>query len=202
MIHLNLVTTLQTVGYLGLFAMIFAESGFFLGVFLPGDSLLFTAGILAASSYFSMWLVIPIAIVAAILGDSFGYYFGHKTKKYLFIREDSPIFSTKNLDKSKQFYLHHGHKALILARFIPIVRTFVPVLAGASDMDYSKFLIYNIAGGLIWVISLTMLGFLLGNTIPNIDHYLLPIVFGIIILSFIPIIIKFIKGKISEKKPL
>jgi membrane-associated protein len=195
MIHFNLVSVLQTAGYLGLFAMVFAESGFFLGVFLPGDSLLFTAGILASSSYFSMWLIIPIALVAAILGDSFGYYFGSKTKKYLFVREDSLIFSTKNLDKSKQFYLHHGHKALILARFIPIIRTFVPVLAGASDMDYRKFLIYNITGGVLWVFSITLLGFFLGNVIPNIDHYLLPIILGIIVISFIPIVIKFIKEK-------
>ncbi len=198
MIHFDLVSVLQTVGYLGLFAMVFAESGFFLGVFLPGDSLLFTAGILASSSYFSMWLIIPIALVAAILGDSFGYYFGNKTRKYLFVREDSLVFSTKNLDKAKSFYLHHGHKALILARFLPIVRTFVPVLAGASGMDYNKFLIYNVVGGILWVFSITFLGFFLGNVIPNIDHYLLPIIIGIIVVSFIPVLFKLIKEKFSK----
>jgi membrane-associated protein len=192
------VSVLQTVGYLGLFIMVFAESGFLLGVILPGDSLLFTAGILASSSYFSMWLILPIALVAAILGDSFGYYFGHKTRKYLFIREDSWIFSTKNLEKSKLFYLHHGHKALILARFIPIVRTFVPILAGASDMDYSKFLIYNVTGAFLWVLSIALLGFFLGNTIPNIDHYLLPIILGIIVISFIPIAIKLVKERLMK----
>jgi len=200
MIHFDLVSVLQTVGYLGLFAMVFAESGFFLGVFLPGDSLLFTAGILASSSYFSIWLIIPIALVAAILGDSFGYYFGNKTRKYLFIREDSWVFSTKNLDKAKQFYLHHGHKALILARFLPIVRTFVPVLAGASDMDYNKFLIYNVAGGILWVFSITLLGFFLGNVIPNIDHYLLPIIIGIIVVSFIPVLFKLIKEHFKKSE--
>ncbi len=198
MIHFNLVSVLQTAGYLGLFAMVFAESGFFLGVFLPGDSLLFTAGILASSSYFSIWLIIPIALVAAILGDSFGYYFGNKTRKYLFVREDSWVFSTKNLDKAKVFYLHHGHKALILARFLPIIRTFVPALAGASDMDYNKFLIYNVAGGILWVFSITLLGFFLGNTIPNIDHYLLPIIIGIIVVSFIPVLFKLIKERFKK----
>ena len=195
MIHFNLVSVLQAVGYLGLFAIVFAESGFLLGIILPGDSLLFTAGILASTGYFSMWLIIPIALVAAVFGDSFGYYFGNKTRKYLFVREESFLFSTKNLDKSKQFYLHHGHKALILARFIPIVRTFVPILAGASDMDYNKFLIYNVIGAFLWVLSITLLGFFLGNLIPNIDHYLLPIILGIIVISFIPVIIKMIRKK-------
>ena len=200
MIDFNIVSVLQTVGYLGLFAMVFAESGFFLGVFLPGDSLLFTAGILASSSYFSIWLIIPIALVAAILGDSFGYYFGNKTRKHLFTREDSLVFSIKNLDKAKVFYLHHGHKALILARFLPIVRTFVPVLAGASDMDYNKFLIYNVTGGFLWVFSITLLGFFLGNVIPNIDHYLLPIIIGIIVVSFIPVLFKLIKERFKKSE--
>lgn len=198
--HLDLKVLLETVGYIGLFAIVFAESGLFFGFFLPGDSLLFTAGLLAAAGHFKLSIIIILCLIAAILGDSFGYYFGAKTGKRLFKKEDSLVFNKKNLEKSQAFYASHGAKTIILARFIPVVRTFAPILAGTSHMPYPKFLAYNVIGGFIWVLSLTLLGALLGNTIPNIDKYILPIALGIIILSLLPIGWKIIKETIHEKK--
>ena len=195
LLHLNLATLLQTIGYLGLFLFVFAESGLFFGFFLPGDSLIFTAGLLAASGYFSIVPVIIIVLLAAVLGDSFGYYFGKKTGKYLFTKEDSLVFSKKNLVRSQTFYENHGSKTIILARFIPIVRTFAPILAGTSHMRYKTFLTFNIVGGILWTLVLTILGYVLGNSIPNIDHYLLFIVFIIILVSFLPIFWKVFQEK-------
>ncbi|MDB4984441.1 MAG: hypothetical protein JWM20_620 [Patescibacteria group bacterium] len=193
--HFDLKILLETVGYLGLFAIVFAESGLFIGFFLPGDTLLFTAGLLASQGYFSIPLVIVFAVVAAILGDSFGYWFGRRAGKRLFKKEDSFLFSKKNLAKSQEFYKKYGSKTIILARFIPIVRTFAPILAGTSDMDYKKFLAYNAIGGVVWVAVMSLLGYLLGNSIPNIDHYVLPIILGIFVISFIPIVWNVIKEK-------
>lgn len=198
--HLDLKVLLETVGYIGLFAIVFAESGLFFGFFLPGDSLLFTAGLLAAAGHFKLSIVIILSLIAAILGDSFGYYFGLKTGKRLFKKEDSLVFNKKNLEKSQAFYASHGAKTIILARFIPVVRTFAPILAGTSHMPYPKFLAYNVIGGFIWVLSMTLLGALLGNTIPNIDAYILPIAFGIIAVSLLPIGWKIIKETIHERK--
>jgi membrane-associated protein len=198
--HPDLKVLLETVGYIGLFAIVFAESGLFFGFFLPGDSLLFTAGLLAAAGHFKLSIVIILSLIAAILGDSFGYYFGSKTGKLLFKKEDSLIFNKNNLEKSQAFYAAHGAKTIILARFIPVVRTFAPILAGTSHMPYPKFLAYNVMGGFIWVLSLTLLGALLGNTIPNIDHYILPIAFSIIVISLLPIGWKIIKETIHERK--
>ena len=195
LLHLSLTSLLQTIGYLGLFLFVFAESGLFFGFFLPGDSLIFTAGLLAASGYFSIVPVIIIVLLAAVLGDSFGYYFGKKTGKYLFTKEDSLVFSKKNLVRSQTFYENHGSKTIILARFIPIVRTFAPILAGTSHMRYKTFLTFNIIGGILWTLVLTILGYVLGNSIPNIDHYLLFIVFIIILVSFLPIFWKVFQEK-------
>ena len=187
-LHLNLTTLLQTIGYFGLFAFVFAESGLFFGFFLPGDSLIFTAGLLAATGYFSIVLIIVIVFLGAVLGDSFGYFFGKRTGKYIFKKDDSFIFSKKNLEKSQAFYKNHGSKTIILARFIPIVRTFAPILAGTSNMSYKKFLAFNIIGGIGWTLLLTLLGYILGNSVPHIDHYLLMVIFIIIVISFLPVL--------------
>ena len=195
MFHINLIILLQTVGYLGLFGIIFAESGLLVGFFLPGDTLLFTAGLLCATHFFSIYLVMLLGILGALLGDSFGYYFGKITGARLFKREDSWFFNKKNLIKSQEFYKKHGAKTILLARFVPIVRTFAPILAGTSQMDYKTFLKWNAFGGIIWVTLMTLLGFGLGNSVPNIDHYILPIILVIFILSFVPIIWNILKER-------
>lgn len=193
--HFNLVILLQTIGYIGLFALVFAESGLFFGFFLPGDSLIFTAGLLASQGYFSLVVVIIIVAVAAILGDSFGYWFGKKLGTLLYSRPDSKFFKKKHVDQARDFYNQHGSKTIILARFVPIVRTFAPIVAGAGTMQYRKFFIYNAMGGLFWAALLIILGDFLGSRIPNIDHYLLPIILVIILISFVPIIWKLVRQK-------
>ncbi len=192
------VFLVTTVGLAGVIAIIFAESGLFFGFFFPGDSLLFTAGILASNGYFSIaWLMVGTA-VAAILGDSFGYWFGKKTGPAIFSREDSFFFHKKHIERSQKFYEAHGKKTIILARFIPIVRTFAPILAGVGKMGYRTFVSYNIIGGLIWSFGLTGLGYFLGGLIPSIDRYLLPIILAIVTTSLIPVLYDYIRSRRSK----
>lgn len=183
---LDLSDLVKTVGYLGVFAIVFAESGLFFGFFLPGDSLLFTAGLLASQGFFNFPLLITICVIGAILGDSVGYWFGHKVTRALFSRPSSRFFRKDHLSKAHDFYEKHGAKTIILARFIPIIRTFAPIVAGISAMTYRKFLSYNIIGALIWGVGVTALGYTLGNVFPNIDRFLFPIILVIIALSVSP----------------
>lgn len=188
----DLITLIQTAGYAGIFIIIFAESGLFIGFFLPGDSLLFTAGFLASQGYFNILILVALCFIAAVLGDNFGYMFGRKVGPSIFKREDSLLFNKKHLIYAAEFYQRHGKKTIVLARFMPFVRTFAPILAGVGNMHYGTFLFYNILGGLLWAVGLTLLGYFLGNVIPNVDKYLLPIVGGIIIVSVLPGIIHFL----------
>lgn len=183
---IDLVELLKTVGYLGIFAIIFAESGLFFGVFLPGDSLLFTAGFLASTGIFNLPLLIVICFAGAVLGDNFGYTFGRRVGPLLFRREDSFWFKKDHLRKAGEFYEKHGGKTIILARFIPIIRTFAPIIAGAGNMDYRSFFFYNLLGGFLWTVGLLCAGYFLGELIPDVDKYLLPIVLLIIIVSLLP----------------
>jgi len=176
-------------GYLGLLAIVFAENGLFLGFFLPGDSLLFTAGFLASSAggrVFDLPVLLPLLLVAGIAGVSVGYWFGQNFGRRLFQREDSVWFHRKHLDSAHDFYEKHGGKAIILARFLPVVRTFVPIVAGMALMTYPKFLLYNVIGGLGWVLGMTIGGYFLGSVIPDPDRYLLPIIALIIAISIAP----------------
>ena len=182
----DLESLLRTVGYAGIFAIVFAESGLLVGFFLPGDSLLFTAGFLASQGFFDIVILCIITFVAAVVGDNVGYHFGRKAGPRVFKKEDSLVFSKSNIDKSTAFYEKHGGKTIILARFIPVVRTFAPVIAGVGKMDYKKFLFFNILGGLIWAVGVTALGYFLGNIIPDVDKYLLPIAALIILVSIAP----------------
>jgi len=193
MFGIDLSILLITVGYIGLFAIIFAETGLFFGFFLPGDTLLFTAGILSAGGTFSVWIVIIIAIIAGIIGDSFGYYFGKRAGSYFLKKEDSWIFKKRYIEETRKFYDKHGVKTIVLARFLPIIRTFAPLLAGVSHMRYEIFMPFNIIGGVLWVVSMTLLGYGLGNIVPNIDVYVVPIIIVIFVLSFIPLIVGYIK---------
>src|SRR3989344_5511058 len=170
----------STLGTLGIIAIIFAESGLFFGFFLPCDSLLFTAGLVASQGYINIWVLLIGTSIAAVLGDSVGYAFGRKVGPKLFNKEDSRFFKKAYLERTKTFYERHGKKTIILARFIPIVRTFAPILAGVGGMNYGTFLMYNIIGGFGWTIGLLSLGYVLGKIIPNVDRYLLPIIFLII----------------------
>lgn len=173
-------------GYILITAIIFAECGLLVGFFLPGDSLLFAAGVLAAQGLFNVWIVMGLLLAAAIIGVSVGYAVGSRWGRRLFEREDSRFFKKENLFKAEAFYEKHGGKAIILTRFIPIIRTFVPVVAGISRMPYHKLLFYNIVGGVIWVLGLVGAGFWLGEKVDNIDKYLLPIIGIIIFLSILP----------------
>lgn len=194
-LHVDLPTLIKIIGYVGIACFVFAESGLFFGFFLPGDSLLFTAGLLAAEGYFSLSALVLVSFVAAVFGDSVGYWFGRKTGPMLFTREDTRFFKKSHVEKSRAYYEKHGPKTIILARFIPIVRTFAPIIAGVSGMEYKKFFAYNMVGGLLWTVSMPVLGYFLGTRIPHIDAYILPIAFGIIVVSFIPIFWKMYKAR-------
>jgi membrane-associated protein len=184
----DVVELIKTVGYLGIFGIVFAESGLMVGFFFPGDSLLFTAGVLASAQFLNIWILIPLVFSAAILGDNIGYWIGRKAGEKLFDRENSFFFRRSNAEKAKQFFAEHGSRAVILARFVPVVRTFVPVVAGIGKMDYKKFFLFDLIGGVVWGIGLPLAGFLLGTSVPDIDRYLLPIIAVIIFLSLIPVI--------------
>ncbi len=184
--HLDLIAILISIGYLGIFAVVFAESGLLIGVFLPGDSLLFTAGLLASQGYFNLWWLLVICFVAAALGDSAGYAFGHKVGPKIFTKEDSWLWNKQHINRTKVFYDRYGAKVLVLARFLPVVRSLAPILAGVGMMRYRTFFFYNILGALLWSVGITCLGYYLGQLIPDIDKYLLPIIGAIVILSVIP----------------
>lgn len=173
-------------GYIALFAVVFAESGLFFGFFLPGDSLLFTAGLFAAKGDLNIVTIVVGCVIAAILGDQVGYIFGARVGRRLYQQKESFFFRKEHIEKTKEFYAKHGKMTLLLARFTPIVRTFAPIVAGVAEMPYREFVVYNVLGGLIWAISMPVLGYYLGSLIPNIDTYLLPIVGVIIILSLLP----------------
>lgn len=191
----DLVTIIKTAGYAGIAFIVFAESGLFVGFFLPGDSLLFTAGFLASQQYLNIWLLAVIAFISAVLGDSVGYAFGRRVGPKLFTREDSWIFRKKYLKAAEEFYEKNGSKAIVIARFMPIVRTFAPIVAGIANMKYHTFLAYNIIGGFLWGVGLSVLGYFLGSVIPDVDHYLLPIIALIIFVSVAPGVIHLLRSR-------
>jgi len=197
-LNIDLPILIQTIGYLGIFLIIFAESGLFFGFFLPGDSLLFTAGLLASQGYFNIIILVLLTTFGAIGGDQIGYLFGTKIGPKIFTRDDSFFFKKRYIADAENFYKKHGKKAIVLARFIPVVRTFIPILAGVGKMHYQTFVSYNIIGGLIWATGITLLGYFLGENIPNIDKYLLPIILLIIFTSILPGIFSFICAKIKK----
>lgn len=187
-------------GYLGIFITLFLESGVFFGFFLPGDSLLFTAGLLASQGHLNIIGLIIISVIAAILGNNVGYYTGKKTGPGLFNKKKSFLFSPRRVEEAHKFFEKEGPQSLILARFIPAVRTFVPIAAGIGKMNYRKFLIFNGLGALLWGVGVPLLGYTLGKKVPNIDKYLLPIIFMIIILSALPVIFAYFRSKKSTSK--
>jgi membrane-associated protein len=186
MLHIDLEELIRAVGYLGLFGIIFAETGLLIGFFLPGDSLLFTAGFLASQDFLNIWILIIVCFVAAVTGDATGYAFGNRVGRRLFRKPESLLFNPDHLQRAERFFEKHGGKAIIIARFLPIVRTFVPIVAGIGSMSYPRFFSYNVIGAVLWAIGLPLAGFFLGNAIPSVDRYLLPIIALIIIASILP----------------
>ncbi|MEV6614888.1 VTT domain-containing protein [Streptomyces sp. NPDC051051] len=192
---------LDSFGIWGLLLIVFAESGLLIGFFLPGDSLLFTAGLLITSNQldFPLWAAIALICVAAILGDQAGYMFGKKVGPSLFTRPDSRLFKQENVTKAHEFFEKYGPKSLVLARFVPIVRTFTPIIAGVSGMRYRSFLIFNVIGGVLWGAGVTLLGSWLGN-IDFVKKNIEPILLLIVLLSVVPIIIEFLRARSQSKK--
>jgi len=198
------ILIIKAVGIIGIIFIVFAETGLFFGFFLPGDSLLFTAGIFASQGFLNIQILLMCCIFAAILGDSAGYWSGKKYGRRLFDRDSGFFFKKKRLYDAELFYEKHGKSTIIIARFVPMIRTFAPIVAGMGNMKYRSFLSYNIFGGIIWVSGLLLLGYFLGGIIPNPDKYIIPIAALIVFLSFLPIVIKmiFLKNKKEIIAPL
>lgn len=182
-------------GYLVLVAIVFTETGLLVGFFLPGDSLLITAGLVAAAGGLNIWWINVLLAVAAVTGDSVGYAIGARIGPRLFTREKSLLFNPAHVERTRRFYARHGAKTIVIARFVPIIRTFAPVVAGVGTMEYRRFLVYNVAGGVGWVTSMTWAGYLLGRAIPNIGEYVHVVVVIVIVLSVIPIVVEIVRER-------
>jgi membrane-associated protein len=180
--------------YVALFGIIFAETGLVVTPFLPGDSLLFAAGALAGGDLLNIWIIIPLLLAAAILGDTANYWIGHKSGEAVFTRKNSKIFKPAYLKKTHDFYERYGGKTIIIARFIPIVRTFAPFVAGVGRMRYRDFLVYNVLGACLWVIGITLVGYMFGN-MPVVKHNFELVIISIIAVSLLPAAVEFIKHK-------
>jgi membrane-associated protein len=192
---------LRSFGTIGLIAIIFAESGLLFGFFLPGDSLLFPAGLFAARGDLNLAVVLVGCFLAAVIGDQVGYAFGKKVGPSIFRKPNSKLFKQEYVQRADEFFEAHGAKTILLARFVPVVRTFVPVLAGVGKMRYRTFLVYNVIGGLLWAVGVTTLGYALGDQIgaDNIDKYLLPIIAVVIFLSILPALIEVLRHRRKAK---
>ena len=182
-------------GYVVLVAIVFVETGLLVGFFLPGDSLLITAGLVAATGSLNIWWLNVLLVAAAIVGDSVGYAIGWRAGPRLFTRPKSLLFNPRHIDRTRAFYARHGAKTIVIACFVPIVRTFAPVVAGVGQMEYRRFLFYNVAGGVGWVTSMTWAGYLLGRTVPNINEQIHVVVIIVILLSLIPIVVELVRER-------
>ncbi|QKV94137.1 VTT domain-containing protein [Streptomyces sp. NA02950] len=192
---------IETFGLLGVLAIVFAESGLLIGFFLPGDALLFTTGLLVTTDVIKqdLWLVCLGITVAAVIGDQVGYLFGRKVGPSLFRRPDSKFFKQENVEKAHEFFEKYGPKSLVLARFVPIVRTFTPIIAGVSRMNYRSFIIFNVLGGVLWGTGVTLLGAVLGK-VDFVHAHIELMLLGIVLLSVVPIAIEFLRARGKAKK--
>jgi membrane-associated protein len=191
----NVPELIRIVGQFGLPLIIFAETGLLIGFFLPGDSLLITAGLFAARGDLNLPLLIVTLIPAAILGNATGYQIGKRTGKALYSRPDSLLFRREHLRMTHEYYERHGGKTIIIAQFAPILRTFAPVVAGVAEMGYRRFASYNIIGAILWIISMTLTGYLLGNVIPGIDKRIDVLVMAIVAISLLPALIAWLRSR-------
>lgn len=185
--HFALIPLVKLIGYPGIFAVIFLESGVFFGFFLPGASLLFTAGLLSSHGFFNPWVLVPLVAIAAILGDNVGYWFGNKVGAPL-LKRNTRFFRREYLEQARVFYEKHGVLSIVLARFVPVVRTFAPIVAGIAGMRYRLFFFYNVIGALLWGAGITFLGYYLGERVPFVSQYLTPIIIVIIVVTCVPIV--------------
>lgn len=199
--HASIFAIVKAVGYPGLFSIIFLESGVPFGFFLPGASMLFTAGLLASKGFFNPWVLVPLVTLGAILGDNAGYWFGKKVGIRVFSHTSIRFFDHEHVERAKRFYDERGTYTVFLARFIPVVRTFVPIVAGAVEMRYRTFLTYNILGALVWAAGTTLLGYYLGERVPFVQQYFAPIILIIIIITTVPLFFQFNKERRREKNP-
>ncbi|MGP4001816.1 DedA family protein [Streptomyces sp. 8N706] len=192
---------IQNFGLLGVMTIVFAESGLLIGFFLPGDSLLFTTGLLVVTDklHHPLWLVCTLIVAAAIIGDQVGYLFGRKVGPALFRRPDSRLFKQENVEKAHEFFEKHGPKSLILARFVPIIRTFTPIIAGVSRMNYRSFITFNVIGGALWGAGVTLLGAALGQ-VDFVHQHIEMILVAIVLLSVIPIVIEYLRARRQSRK--
>jgi membrane-associated protein len=197
----DLIDLITAASLIGVALIVFAESGLLIGFFLPGDSLLFTTGFLVHSGVlnYNIHFVVLVLFIAAVLGDSVGYTFGRRVGYKLFTRPNSLLFRQENIEKAQSFYEKHGGKTIVIARFIPVVRTFAPVIAGVGKMHYKTFLTYNLVGAVLWAAGVTYLGYFAGSWLEaagiEIDHVLLPIIALIILISVLPPLFHIFKDK-------
>jgi membrane-associated protein len=196
----NVPELIRLVGFYGIVAVVFAETGLLIGFFLPGDSLLITAGLFAARGDFDFATLILSLIPAAIIGNATGYYIGHRTGRALYQRPNSLLFRREHLQMTHEYYERHGGKTIVIAQFIPILRTFAPVVAGVAAMGYRQFATYNVVGAILWIGSMTTAGYLLGNMVPNIEQRIHYVVAVVIAISLMPPAIAFLKRRRRSKQ--
>lgn len=182
----DLTALVKAAGYLGIAAIVFTESGLLVGIIFPGDSLIFTAGFLASQGYLNILILAPLVFLSAVLGDNVGYWLGDKFGRQIFARRGSLFLDPSHVQKAEDYFRKYGAKTILLARFVPVVRTVVPVLAGIGSMHWKTFFRWNIFGGLIWGAGISLAGYFLGASIPNVDRYIIPIIAGVIVVSFLP----------------
>lgn len=192
---IDIANWVQLAGYAGLIAIIFAETGLFFGFFLPGDSLLFSAGLLASQRVFAIEVLVPAIIIAAILGYQVAYWIGLKLGHWLWRRPDSLWFKRRYLVEAKDFYAQHGAMALIIGRLLPVIRTFVPIVAGMVELTPRRYLLLNISGALVWAGGVTLCGYTLGRKMPNAEQYLLPLVLLILVVSIAPVVWRYLRSR-------
>ncbi len=200
MSFLDPVTIIQSGGLLIVGAFIFAESGLLIGFFLPGDTLLLTAGVFAAQGKISLLWLLVVVIITAVAGDNLGYSLGRKTGNRIFKKKDGILFRQEYVERAEEFYEVHGGKTITLARFVPIIRTFAPVIAGVAKMERKKFMIFNVIGAVSWGIGVILLGFFVGSKIPNIDSYLLPAVLLATFFTFTPAVFHILRDRGTRRK--
>lgn len=196
----NLPELVQWAGLFGLAAIIFSETGLLIGVFLPGDSLLVTAGLLAARGYLNVYALVPVLTVAAICGNSAGYSIGRVTGPRIFNRENSLFFNKKHAIRAHEFYEKYGRKTIVLAQFMPIIRTFAPVVAGVGGMRFRTFITFNIMGAILWIWSMVAIGYFLGSYIPGIDQHIEIVVAIVVFMSLLPGLISWYRGKRARRR--
>lgn len=195
----NLPDLVQWAGLVGIAAIIFSETGLLVGVFLPGDSLLVTAGLFAARGFLNIYTLVPVLTIAAICGNSVGYFIGRSSGPRIFSRENSIFFNKKHAIRAHEFYERHGRKTIVLAQFMPVIRTFAPVIAGVGGMQFRQFITFNIIGAFAWIWSMLGIGFFLGNYIPGIDQHIEIVVVVVVFLSILPGLIGAYRGRRSKR---